>query len=46
MLWCIVDVDVDNQYIAISALWTLTTPVPWDVLGHFLAMDSLIHQVR
>jgi hypothetical protein len=23
------DVDVDNQYVAISTLWTLTTPVPW-----------------
>jgi hypothetical protein len=25
-----VGVDVDNQYITISALWTLPTPVPWD----------------
>jgi hypothetical protein len=25
-----VDADVDNQYIAISALWTSTTPVLWD----------------
>jgi hypothetical protein len=25
-----VDVDVDNQYIAVSALRTLTAPVPWD----------------
>jgi hypothetical protein len=24
------DVDVDKQYISTSALWTLTTPVPWD----------------
>jgi hypothetical protein len=24
------DVDVDGQHIAISALWTLTTAVPWD----------------
>jgi hypothetical protein len=25
-----VDVDVDNQYIAISALWESTAPFPWD----------------
>jgi hypothetical protein len=25
-----VDVDLDIHCIAISALWTLTTPVPWD----------------
>jgi hypothetical protein len=25
-----VDVDVDNEYIAISALRLLTAPVPWD----------------
>lgn len=24
------DVDVDNQYIAIPTIWTMTTPVPWD----------------
>jgi hypothetical protein len=24
------DLDVDDQCIAISALWTLATPVPWD----------------
>jgi hypothetical protein len=24
------DDDVDNQYIAISGLQTLTAPVPWD----------------
>jgi hypothetical protein len=24
------DVDVDNQYIAMFASWPLTTPVPWD----------------
>jgi hypothetical protein len=41
MLWCSVEVDVDNQYIAISALWTLTTPVPWDVLGHFFSNGFL-----
>jgi hypothetical protein len=22
-------VDVDNEYIAVSASWTLPTPVPW-----------------
>jgi hypothetical protein len=27
-LWA--DVDVDSQYIGVSAIWTLTTPVPWD----------------
>jgi hypothetical protein len=25
-------VDVDNQYITISASWELTTPVPWDAI--------------
>jgi hypothetical protein len=30
MLRTRVDVHVDNQHIAISATWALTTPVPWD----------------
>jgi hypothetical protein len=25
-----VDVDVDDQYIDVSALWALTTPIPWN----------------
>jgi hypothetical protein len=29
LLPCPFVVDVDNQYIAISELWTLATPVPW-----------------
>jgi hypothetical protein len=30
-LFSVVYVDVvDNQYIAVSVLWMLTTPVPWD----------------
>jgi hypothetical protein len=30
MIQNISDVDVDDEYTATSASWTLATPVPWD----------------
>jgi hypothetical protein len=44
----IASVDVDDQYIAILALWIWTTPVPWDatcesrlLLHHVTHMDHV-----
>jgi hypothetical protein len=38
-----VHANIDNQYITISALWTLPTPVPWDATCERIA--TMLHQI-